>query len=78
MEKVGGGRTIHNLPIILGAALQETLVGGDTDFLPGLVPEQVAQDLVDDTVVKRALQLVGGPQAFGLALDLSRQEKILI
>ncbi|MEO1619520.1 MAG: ABC transporter substrate-binding protein [Cyanobacteria bacterium J06632_3] len=59
-------------------ALQETLVGGSTDFLSALDPHQVAQDLVDDTFVKRALQLVGGPQAFGLSLDLSRQEKILI
>ena len=59
-------------------ALQETLVDGGTDFLSALNPEQVAQDLVDDTFVKRALQLVGGPQAFGLSLDLSRQEKVLI
>ena len=62
----------------LVAALQETLVGGNADFLTKLVPEQVAQDLVDDTFVKRALQQVGGPQAFGLSLDLSRQERILI
>ncbi|MEL7069871.1 MAG: ABC transporter substrate-binding protein [Cyanobacteria bacterium J06581_3] len=62
----------------LVAALQKTLVGDDANFLKALVPEQVAQDLVDDTFVKRALQLVGGPQAFGLSLDLSRQERILI
>ncbi|MEO1392353.1 MAG: ABC transporter substrate-binding protein [Cyanobacteria bacterium J06634_5] len=62
----------------LVAALQETLVGGNADFLKGLVPEQVSQDLVDDTFVKRALKQVGGPQAFGLSLDLSRQERILI
>ncbi|MEM9816829.1 MAG: ABC transporter substrate-binding protein [Cyanobacteria bacterium P01_D01_bin.6] len=62
----------------LVAALQTTLIDDDASFLSRLVPEQVAQDLVDDSFVKTALQQVGGPQAFGLSLDLSRQESILI
>ncbi len=62
----------------LVAALQQTLIGGDDAFLTALDPEQVAQDLVDDSFVKAALKQVGGPQAFGLSLDLSRQESILI
>lgn len=62
----------------LVSALQETLVEGDAAFLKTLVPQSVAQDLVDDTFVKQALKQVGGPQAFGLSLDLSRQEHILI
>lgn len=59
-------------------ALQQTLIGGDVDFLQKLNPEQVAQDLVDDSFVKKSLAYVGGPQAFGLSLDLARQESILI
>lgn len=62
----------------LVSALQETLIGDHSSFLAQLVPEEVAQDLVDDSFVKAALQHVGGPQAFGLSLDLSRQESILI
>ena len=59
-------------------ALQQTLIGDNLDFLKQLAPVQVAQDLVDDSFVKQALEQVGGPQAFGLALDLSRQERILL
>lgn len=59
-------------------ALQTTLVEGNSTFLTQLAPDQVAEDLVDDSFVKAALQQVGGPQAFGLSLDLSRQESILI
>ncbi|MEM9217201.1 MAG: ABC transporter substrate-binding protein [Cyanobacteria bacterium P01_F01_bin.150] len=62
----------------LVSELQKTLIGGPSDFLQPLVPEQVARDLVDDSFVKKALAYVGGPQAFGLALDLSRQERILL
>jgi len=62
----------------LVSALQKTLIGDDPSFLAQLAPDQVAQDLVDDSFVKVALQHVGGPQAFGLSLDLSRQESILI
>jgi len=62
----------------LVSALQATLIGDDSNFLSELDPHQVAQDLVDDSFVKVALQQVGGPQAFGLSLDLSRQESILI
>ena len=58
--------------------LKETQVEGETDFLKALQPEVVAQDLVEDTFVKTALQQVGGAQAFGLQPDLSRQETILV
>lgn len=59
-------------------ALQQTLIAGDVNFLKALSPLQVAQDLVDDSFVRNALQYVGGPQAFGLSLDLSRQEQIML
>ena len=62
----------------LVTALQETLLAGETDFLHQLDPSVVAQDLVEERFVRQALSQVGGPQAFGISLDLSRQEKILI
>lgn len=56
--------------------IKETLVEDQNNFLSELTPEFVAQDLVDDSFVKQALQQVGGPQAFGLSLDLTRTEEI--
>lgn len=58
--------------------LKETQVEGNTDFLQALQPAQVAQDLVDDSFVKLALQQVGGAQVFGLQADLSRTELISV
>jgi NitT/TauT family transport system substrate-binding protein len=64
--------------------LRQTLVGSSKNgavidpliFLRDLTSEQIASDLVDDSFVRRSLQLVGGPQAFNLAADLSREEAI--
>ena len=58
--------------------LQQTLIEDQLDFFTHLNPEEVAQDLVDDSFVIQALAQVGGPQAFGLSLDLLRQESILL
>jgi NitT/TauT family transport system substrate-binding protein len=63
---------------------EKTLVGQSkasstidpTQFLTNLSPNFIAEDLVDDSFVRRALPLVGGPQAFNLTADLSRQEMI--
>lgn len=64
--------------------LKQTLVGkvpsdaviDPLRFLQNLTSEHIAADLVDDSFVRRSLQLVGGAQAFNLAPDLSRQEAI--
>jgi NitT/TauT family transport system substrate-binding protein len=64
--------------------LRQTLVGSSKNgtiidpliFLRDLTSEQIASDLVDDSFVRRSLQLIGGPQAFNLAADLSREEAI--
>ncbi|NET50753.1 MAG: ABC transporter substrate-binding protein, partial [Merismopedia sp. SIO2A8] len=62
----------------LVGALQQTLIGENVDFLHALNPQDIGSDLVDDSFVKKALQYVGGPQSFGLSLDLARQEYILL
>lgn len=70
----------------LADELRQTLIGDIQDktiidplaFLQDLTSDQIATDLVDDSFVRRSLQLVGGPQAFNLAPDLSRQEAIAI
>lgn len=54
--------------------IQQTRVEGDTSFLQALQPRFVAGDLVDDRFVRRAIQAVGGPQAFGQPADFRRQE----
>ncbi|NOX26520.1 MAG: ABC transporter substrate-binding protein [Deltaproteobacteria bacterium] len=46
-------------------ALAETLVEGDHTFLNTLDPEFAAQDLVDDSFVKNAINQVGGLGKFG-------------
>jgi NitT/TauT family transport system substrate-binding protein len=58
--------------------LKDTQVEGDNSFLQALQPEQVAQDLVDDSFVKQALQQVGGAQTFGLQANLLRSETISV
>jgi len=45
---------------------------GDTSFLQVLESRFVAGALVDDRFVRRAIQTVGGPQAFGQAADFRR------
>ncbi|WP_219725723.1 hypothetical protein [Cylindrospermopsis raciborskii] len=58
--------------------LKETQVEGETAFLQNLQPQQVAQDLVDDSFVKSALEQIGGPQVFGLPRELLRSETISV
>lgn len=58
--------------------LKDTQVEGDTAFLQGLDPANVAQDLVDDSFVKQALQSVGGLKTFGLEENFTRSEKIAV
>ncbi len=57
-------------------ALRETKVEGDTRFLAKLDPQAVARELVDDRFVRKAIQEVGGPAAFGLPANLLRNEVI--
>ncbi|MFG3816268.1 ABC transporter substrate-binding protein [Limnothrix redekei] len=59
-------------------SLQSTLIAGEIEFLRNLDPQAVAQDLVDERFVRQAIEQVGGPQSFGLALDLNRQELIQV
>lgn len=56
--------------------LQDTLIEGKNDFLPGLDPQFVARDLVDDRFVKAALEKVGGLTAFGFPESYTRSEVI--
>ncbi len=58
--------------------LKDTQVEGNTDFLSALEPTTVATDLVEDRWVKQALDLVGGPAAFGLPANLTRTETIAL
>jgi NitT/TauT family transport system substrate-binding protein len=59
-------------------AVQQTKVEGDTAFLQKLDPAFVARDLVDDRFVRKAINAVGGPAAFGLPADLVRKEIITL
>jgi NitT/TauT family transport system substrate-binding protein len=54
----------------------ETLVEGDTSFLDDLDPEAAHDELVDDTLARAAIDELGGPEAFGLPDDLTREERI--
>ncbi|MBP6020491.1 MAG: ABC transporter substrate-binding protein [Burkholderiaceae bacterium] len=56
--------------------LKTTLVSGKNDFLQDLDPAFVAQDLVDDRFVKKAIAAQGGMSVFGLPESYSRQETI--
>ena len=57
--------------------LKETEVAGDRAFLDALDPAFAAGDLVDDSLVRRALAEVGGLPAFGLADAWTREEVIV-
>jgi NitT/TauT family transport system substrate-binding protein len=59
-------------------ACQTTQFEADVPWLNSLDPAQVATELVDPSFVRQALSEVGGPQAFGLALDLNRTELIQV
>ena len=54
--------------------MRETLVEGNRVFLNQLDPVQAARQLVDDRFVKKAIQALGGMQAFGLPDSFQRQE----
>lgn len=58
--------------------LKNTLVSGKNEFLHDLDPAFVAQDLVDDRFVKKAIQDQGGMSVFGLPESFSRQEIITV
>jgi hypothetical protein len=58
--------------------LRETTVEGDKSFLDQLDPGTVAHDLVDDSLVRTALDQTGGPGVFHLAASLSRSETVLV
>jgi NitT/TauT family transport system substrate-binding protein len=58
--------------------LQKTKVEGDNAFLSKLDPRFAARDLVDDRFVRKAINAVGGPSAFGLPADLLRKEVLAI
>lgn len=57
-------------------SLKETRVEGETGFLSGLEPSFVTRDLVDYELVKKAVNLVGGPSAFAQAAEWQREEVI--
>src|SRR5690606_8380297 len=59
-------------------ALTQTRVEGDNAFLSDLDPAFVARDLVDDRFVRQAIGAAGGPQAFGLSPDFTRQEMVTV
>ena len=55
--------------------LKDTLIEGDRTFLAALDPKAAAQDLVDDSFVRKAVTAVGGLTAFGLVSnDFTRRE----
>ncbi len=56
--------------------LKETQVEGERAFLDALDPAFAAQDLVDDSFVRKAIAEVGGLQAFGLDDAFTRTEVI--
>ncbi|CDG81440.1 ABC transporter substrate-binding protein [Janthinobacterium agaricidamnosum] len=59
-------------------AIGQTKVEGDTRFLAGLDPKFVARDLVDDRFVRKAIDAIGGPAAFGLPANLLRSETVAV
>ena len=60
----------------LVARLQGTVVDGDRGFLDELDPGAVHGELVDDTLVRTAIEAAGGPSVFGQPDDLTRTETI--
>lgn len=57
--------------------LQNTHVEGDRAFLDELDPAFAAQDLVDDSFVRRAIEEAGGLRAFGLEDGSYTREEVL-
>lgn len=60
----------------LATRLQQTTVDGDRTFLDALDPGAVHAELVDESLVRSAIEAVGGPEVFGQAPDLVRTEVI--
>ncbi|MFC7736690.1 ABC transporter substrate-binding protein [Roseomonas sp. GCM10028921] len=58
--------------------LKGTLMEGDRAFLDALDPAAAARELVDDRLVRRAVEAVGGPSAFGIPAGWTRTETIAI
>lgn len=56
--------------------LRNTVVDGDLSFLDGLSGEQAHKELVDDTLVRAAIDAAGGPKAFDLPESLQREEQV--
>lgn len=58
--------------------LKDTLVEGNRTFLEVLDPAAAARELVDDRLVRRAIEAVGGPSAFGIPDGWARTETIAV
>ena len=58
--------------------MEQTLVDGDTAFLDRISPETIHDEFADVSFVRRSLERAGGPRAFGLPADLTREERILL
>jgi NitT/TauT family transport system substrate-binding protein len=56
--------------------LRETVVDGDLSFLDALEPGQAHRELVDDTLVRAAIDAAGGPGVFDLPASLTRTEQV--
>lgn len=56
--------------------LRNTVVDGDLSFLDGLSGRRAHNELVDDTLVRAAIDAAGGPEAFGLPASLRRREEV--
>lgn len=57
-------------------SLQGTQLEGNNAFLAKLEPSFVAEDLVDERFVRKALEEVGGLAAFGLPAVFNREEQL--
>jgi NitT/TauT family transport system substrate-binding protein len=57
--------------------LRKTLIEGDKTFLDSLDPAFAAEDLVDDSFVKKAIEANGGISAFGVPNSYERKELIV-
>lgn len=56
--------------------LKNTYVEGEQNFLDGLDPEQAHKELVDEEMVRNAIEAEGGLEVFGLPSSYLREETI--
>jgi len=56
--------------------LRKTVVDGDLSFLDGLDGARAHRELVDDTLVRAAIDAAGGPARFDLPVSLRRTEEV--